>query len=74
MSIKLSMIEKGLEVGDRIVEERRNRVAGVVMVMELLDLEEAVTRGEVVRLEGGAGVLPLTMVLRHQFHKHTLFR
>ena len=54
--------------------KRLNIVAVVGLVVELLEREEAVTRGEEVRLEGMAGVLPITMVLRHQSHKHTLFR
>ena len=61
-------------VGDQIVEDRCNRVAVGVMVVGLLDLEEVVTLGEAVLVEGVAGVLPPIMVRRGQFRKHTLFR
>ena len=72
----MSMTEKGLEaaVGVRIEEHRLNIVAVVGLVVELLAREEVVTRDEEVRPEGVAGVLPITMVLRHQSHKRTLFR
>ena len=48
------------------MENRLNIVAMVGLVVELLEREEAVTRGEVVRSEGVAGVLKLTIVLQHK--------
>ena len=71
-----SMTEKRLEtaVGDRIVEDHHNRVVVVLLAVELLDREEAVTRGEVMLKEGVVGVLLLAMVLNNQFRKHMLFR
>ena len=62
------MTGKGLEtgVGDRLVEDRHNREAVVGLAVELMVRVEVATRGEAVLTEGAAGVLLLTMVLRHQ--------
>ena len=76
MSTKPSVTEKELEaaVGNRIVEDHPNGVEVVDLVVELLEQEEDVTRGEAMLTEGVTGVLLLTMVLRNQLRKRTLFR